>query len=96
MERIDGWQLLANAIVKQAARDYERAICMNHKCSTRETRAAMRECEQYFKGDLIKMHTKLDGPSIMKMVRADCVRYKYDLKKLREVHNMSGAEDEGL
>lgn len=93
---VDNYQLLANAIVKQAARDYERALVMDHINSTNETRGAIKELERYFTGNLIKLHTKLDGKLIMDMVKADVKEYNYDLVALRRAHSLIGGEGDYL
>ena len=91
---VNNYELLANAIVEQAARDYERALCEDHNMSTKETRASIKELERYFKGDLIKLHTQLPGPKLMEMIRADVIECDYDLKAIRHMHSLQKETEE--
>lgn len=81
------WHELANAIVEQAARDYERYLCEDYECSTKETRANLREVRSYFKGNDIKIHTKLDGVKLMKEIERRVIEYNYDLKALNKARS---------
>lgn len=91
---VNNYELLANAIVKQAARDYEKALCEDHNVSTNETRSSIRELERYFKGKLIKIHTQLDGPELMQKIRDNVKAHNYDLKAIKDARSLLKDEDE--
>lgn len=81
------WTELANAIVEQAARDFERYLCEDHECSTRETRANLREVRSYFQGNDIKTHTRLDGVELMEAIERNVIEHNYDLKALSKARS---------
>ena len=85
MKDISAYQLLANGIIKQAARDYQRLLC--HK-SVEE--ASIKECQDFFNGDYFRTLTKLDGPTLMYQLEAEAEKYKYDWKAIMKAH---GEED---
>lgn len=95
MVSVQNYQLLGNAIVKQAARDYERCLVADHACSTSETRRMLKELTRYFTGDLIKLHTKLDGIRLMNAIENQLIDYDYDLKALNKArHKRTNYYDE--
>lgn len=85
MKCISAYQLLANCIIKQAARDYQQLLC--HKSVEG---ASIKECQNFFNGDDFKMMTKLDGPTLMHQLEAEAEKYKYDWEAIRKAH---GEED---
>ena len=85
MKDISAYQLLANGIIKQAARDYQRLLCYK---SVEE--ASIKECQDFFNGDYFRTLTKLDGPTLMHQLEAEAEKYKYDLKAIMKAH---GEED---
>ena len=85
MKDISAYQLLANGIIKQAARDYQRLLC--HK-SVEE--ASIKECQDFFNGDYFRTLTKLDGPTLMYQLESEAEKYKYDWKAIMKAH---GEED---
>lgn len=89
-----GYELLANAIVKQAARDYEQALCEDHYGSSPKTRSSIKELERYFNGNLIMIHTQLDGPTLMRMIRDNVKAHNYDLKAIKKARSLSNGEDD--
>lgn len=90
---VKSYELLANAIVEQAARDYERCLVDDHVCSSPATKANLREVESFFKGDLIKVYTKLDGPSLMERIKKEVITYDYDLKALYKARGSEFEEE---
>ena len=75
------YQLLANGIVKQAARDYQQLLChMSVEGSS------IKECQNFFNGDYIRTLTKLDGPTLMHRLEAEAKKYKYDWEAIKKAH----------
>jgi hypothetical protein len=90
---MDGYQLLGNAIVKQAAHDYEYWLVRDHRISTNETRGHLKELESYFKGTQIKYHTKLSGVALMEAIKKQVIDYNYDLKALNKARRIYKPDD---
>ena len=79
------YQLLANVIIKQAARDYQQLLChMSVEGSS------LKACQNFFNGDYFRMMTKLDGPTLMHKLEEEAKKYKYDWEAIRKAH---GEED---
>ena len=85
MKDSSDYQLLANVIIKQAARDYQKLLC-----HMSVEGASIQECQNFFNGDYIRTLTKLDGPTLMHQLEAEARKYKYDWVAIRKVH---GEED---
>ena len=85
MKVISVYQLLANCIVKQAARDYLQLLC--HRSVEG---ASIKECQNFFNGDYFSTLTKLDGPTLMHRLEEEARKYKYDWEAIRKAH---GEED---
>ena len=79
------YQLLANVIIKQAARDYQKLLC-----HMSVEGASIQECQNFFNGGYFSTLTKLDGPTLMHQLEAEARKYKYDWVAIRKVH---GEED---
>ena len=63
---MDCYQDLANAIVTQAAKDYEYALKhRSHECY-------IDELERFFKSDYYRILTKFDGERLMNMIKEEC------------------------
>lgn len=85
MKVISVYQLLANCIVKQAARDYQQLLC-----HMSVEGASIKECQNFFNGDYFSTLTKLDGPTLMHQLEAEVKKYEYDWEAIRKAH---GEED---
>ena len=85
MKDSSAYQLLANGIVKRAARDYQQLLC-----HISVEGASIKECQNFFNGDYIRTLTKLDGPTLMRRLEAEARKYKYDWEAIRKAH---GEED---
>ena len=85
MKDISDYQLLANVIIKQAARDYQQLLC-----HMSVEGASIKECQNFFNGDYFSTLTKLDGPTLMHKLEEEAKKYKYDWVAIRKVH---GEED---
>lgn len=85
MKDSSAYQLLANGIVKQAARDYQQLLC-----HMSVEGASIKECQNFFNGDYFGTLTKLDGPTLMHRLEEEARKYKYDWEAIRKAH---GEED---
>ena len=85
MKDSSAYQLLANGIVKQAARDYQQLLC-----HMSVEGASIKECQNFFNGDDFRMMTKLDGPTLMHKLEEEAKKYKYDWAAIKKAH---GEED---
>ena len=85
MKDSSDYQLLANVIIKQAARDYQKLLC-----HMSVEGASIQECHNFFNGDYFRTLTKLDGPTLMYQLEAEAEKYKYDWKAIMKAH---GEED---
>ena len=85
MRDSSAYQLLANGIIKQAARDYQQLLC-----HISVEGASIKECQNLFNGDYFRMMTKLDGPTLMHQLEEEAKKYKYDWAAIRKAH---GEED---
>ena len=85
MKDSSDYQLLANVIIKQAARDYQQLLC-----HMSVEGASIQECQNFFNGDDFRMMTKLDGPTLMHQLEAEAKKYEYDWEAIRKAH---GEED---
>lgn len=67
---MDGYQALANAIVKQAAMDYMSAVkyLKNHPDSRNAMEKAM-ECERFFHSDWYETLTDVDADYLIERLR---------------------------
>lgn len=83
------YQLLANAIVAQAAKDYQAALCRSQDAG-----CTVQKLEDFFTGDQIKCLTKVDGPALMARLKQEVIDNDYDLKKIKKSHFMDSDYDE--
>ena len=81
MKDSSAYQLLANGIVKRAARDYQQLLC-----HISVEGASIKECQNFFNGDYIRTLTKLDGPTLMHRLEEEARKYKYDWEAIRKAH----------
>ena len=85
MKDISDYQLLANVIIKQAARDYQQLLC-----HMSVEGASIKECQNFFNGDHFRMMTKLDGPTLMHQLEEEAKKYKYDWVAIKKAHGEEG------
>ena len=72
MAYIDGYKLLANAIIEQAAKDYRaayRMLTMNPR--NRAAKREMKSIEQFFSSEFFSTICSLDGSQLLKDIRKD-------------------------
>lgn len=70
----ENYQDLANEIVAQAARDYERALIKE-----REGKLERKEIEEFFTGPYFNTLTTLDGPTLMERIKKTVARNGYKI-----------------
>lgn len=70
------YENLANAIVKQAVRDWQDGYIDLYFGSDR-TAWRMKECERFFHGEWIKMLTKVDGDYLLKLAKQQVIEHDY-------------------
>lgn len=82
---VDNYELLLNAVVKQAADDYRVALIREH-IGYKETNPAMRvsSIERFFKSPEFKCFTKLDGRELMNAIKAELIECDYDMENIRK------------
>ena len=83
MERYNN---LANAIVVQAADDYSRYLCKEKELveALEKIRCEIKDVENFFTGDDIKIYTKLDGPTLMKKLKERVEYYNYNYTRIKQ------------
>lgn len=87
---MNGYDLLANAVVEQAATDYTKALCATRGKTIwpkdyrkrLQIERTIESCERFFLGDDIKLYTTLDGKSLMTKLQQEAEQYNYNYKKI--------------
>ena len=88
----DNYKDLMNAIVAQAAKDYQTALCdyYNYIGDDEDKKKMIKRevetLEKFFCGDDIMWLTKLNGVALMNRLKQECIDYNYDIKKIRKSH----------
>jgi hypothetical protein len=89
---MESYQLLANAIVAQAAEDYRSALIMQHavsRCGTSEDIAyydkEVEKLEHWFAGRCA-LFTRLDGAELARMIKTEVIKFDYDQEAIRKSH----------
>ena len=75
-----GVEMLANAVVLQAAKDYREALCKRDKYE-------IGNLERFFYGEDIKMYTKVDGKYIAEELKRQVEECNYNLNWVRKLNN---------
>ena len=94
-----GIEMLCNAIVIQAARDYQNTLCRcggDPKRMSNNDKKMLSDCERFFNGNQIIMYTKLDGPTLMKRLYDEAKECNFDVNKLKELHKNENEDDEEI
>lgn len=98
---MDGYLLLANAVVKQAAVDYTKALCetkgkirfpKNEKKRI-EIEKTIADCERFFEGNTIKLYTTVDGKKLMEQLQQEAEEYNYDWKAIKKSRGKENDEE---
>lgn len=61
---MDGYYLLAEAIILKAVKDYRKALKY-------DARGVKRECERFFRSNWFKTLTTIDGENLIRKLRAE-------------------------
>jgi hypothetical protein len=93
-QMVDNYQLLANAIIAQAAVDYRKVLVDEHCGSTQESKSKLRELKKFFHGETIKLYTTLNGPELMEAIEQEVIKFNYDLKALYKSRKEKVYEEE--
>lgn len=82
---VDSYQLLANAIVEQAAEDYTRYVCKVKKMTEELTKmkAEIVDLEKFFNGEGITHYTSLDGPKLLEQLKERVEQYNYNYAMIK-------------
>ena len=75
----ENYEDLANAIIKQAAMDYQKALINAKKWNDE-----VGKLERYFNGDDIKVLTKVDGPKLADMLKQEVIDCHYSMAAIRK------------
>lgn len=75
----DNYELLANAVIEQAADDYTKALCKMH-----EWAVEVKKLESYFTGKDIAYLTKLDCKQLMVMLQQEAKKYNYNYRAIKK------------
>ena len=88
---MNSYQLLANAVVEQAAKDYRSALVMQHIMSRHGTNEdkehygnEVEKLERWFAGPICALYTRLDGCDLARRIKADVIKYDYDLEAIEK------------
>ena len=73
-----GYELLANAVIAQAAEDYRKALIKQKKYNIQ-----VEELEHFFTSEKFNVFTNLDGTELMKKIHAEVIENHYDLKSIK-------------
>lgn len=69
---MDPYENLANAIIKQAADDYRKALkALSLNSRNKEAQATVKECEDFFRSDWYKQLTSLDGEYLIRKLKEE-------------------------
>ena len=78
-----GMERLCNAIIIQAAKDYRNALCGIGE----DPEKMHSDCARFFKGNVIAMYTKLDGPTLMKKLYDEVKDCDFDSKLVYKIRS---------
>lgn len=83
------YENLANAIVAQAAEDYQKALCRKHTLEGALKRAEIeiQELEVFFKGDAYKLYTSINPDDLMEALKNEVIECRYDYDKVKKEHS---------
>lgn len=70
-----GYQLLANAIIEQAAKDYRKALCaIQINENNRSARASKTHLEKFFLSEWFRTLTDVNGTVLISKMKEECGR----------------------
>ena len=66
---VDGWELLSNAIIVQAVKDFRHAYRrLKHKPDDKYAQSTVREVTRFFHSQYFEALTDLDGPALLNRI----------------------------
>ena len=70
---MNGYQLLANAIIEQAAKDYRKALCaIQLNKNNRSARASKTHLEKFFLSEWFGALTNVNGAVLISKLKEEC------------------------
>ena len=70
-----GYQLLANAIIEQAAKDYRKALCaIQINENNRSAQASKNHLEKFFLSEWFRTLTDVNGTVLISKLKEECGR----------------------
>lgn len=75
---MSGYELLANAVISQAAEDYRKALIKQKKCNIQ-----VEELERFFTGETFNEFTNLDGTELMKKLHTEVIENDYNFNSIK-------------
>ena len=70
---MNGYQLLANAIIEQAAKDYRKALCaIQINENNRSARASKTHLEKFFLSEWFGALTNVNGAVLISKLKEEC------------------------
>lgn len=70
---MNGYQLLANAIIEQAAKDYRKALCaIQINGNNRSARASKHHLENFFLSEWFGALTNVNGAVLISKLKEEC------------------------
>ena len=88
-DNIEGYEDLANAIVKRAAIDYQKALCEDDK-------KVIKECLKFFKSKWYRNLTSLNGNMLARMLEIEAKEMNYDWNAISKSHRLIDSKDDEL
>lgn len=81
--QINAYQLLGNAIVIQAAKDYRIALRIQHlNPNDKYNNKEMRILQKFFYGDYIKTLTRINGAELADRIKSELIANDYKIKNV--------------
>ena len=88
-DNIEGYEDLANAIVKRAAIDQQKALCEDNQ-------KVIKECLKFFKSKWYRNLTNLDGNMLARMLEIEAKEMNYDWNEISKSHRLIDSKDDEL
>ena len=77
---IDGYQMLGNAVVCQAARDYRKALrALHFNPNDKKAKKEVHDIEEFFNGDGIKIFTRVNGVRLAEAIKRVLIENNYEI-----------------
>ena len=89
MADLVGYELLGNAVVTQAAKDYTMLLCKTKGKRNGE----IIHLEYFFTGEGIKSYTKLDGRMLMNKLKEEAKKYNYSYEAIIKSRKLNDSDN---